>query len=87
MKIVARPIDTIAIFRRGTHPMPRKFRFAREDGSLQEVQVDRVLSVEPRRIAGIPTLLYDCQSVLDQVEHRYQLKYLIGDCRWELYKW
>lgn len=86
MKIVAKPVDAVAVFKRTGRPLPYKFRFREEDGTDREVQVERIFLVEERRIAGIRTLLYDCQSAVGGVQRRYQLKYLIQDCRWELYK-
>ncbi len=86
MRIVAKPVDAIAVFKGAGRPLPYKFRFRREDGTEQEVQVEQIFLVEERRIAGIKTLLYDCQSAMEGVQCRYQLKYLIQECRWELYK-
>jgi len=86
MKIVAKPIDMIAVFKGSGRPLPYKFRFRDEDGSEREVRVDQILLAEERRIAGIQTILYDCQSTAGDVEKRYQLKYLVRECRWELYK-
>jgi hypothetical protein len=86
VRIVAKSVDAVAVFRGTNRPLPYKFRFREEDGTEKEVLVERIFLVEERRIAGIRTLLYDCQSAVDGVQRRYQLKYLIQDCRWELYK-
>lgn len=86
MKIVAKPVDAIAVFKGSGHPRPYKFRLRNADGSGQEVRVDQVISAEERRVAGIQTIVYDCQSTVDGVQKRYQLKYLVRECRWELYK-
>jgi hypothetical protein len=86
MKIVAKPVDAVAVFKGTSRPLPYKFRFRSDSGAELEIYVGQILSVEERRVAGIRTLVYDCQSTVEGVRKRYQLKYLIQDCRWELYK-
>ncbi|MGI6211302.1 MAG: hypothetical protein ACOYJJ_01830 [Anaerovoracaceae bacterium] len=86
MKIVARPVDMIAVFYEGKRPMPWRFRYLDPGGELVTVQVDRVISTEDRRIAGISTYNYCCQSRIRSEERRYELKYFLKDARWELYK-
>lgn len=86
MKIVAKPIDMIATFSDNKKPIPYKFKFFQDSGDKTEVLVDKIVSVEESRIAGIDTLIYTCESkVLDETR-LYQLKYIIRQYRWELYK-
>ena len=85
MKILAQPIDAVAVFAREKPPMPYKFKYVHGDEKC-EIRVDKVLHIENRRIAGIPAIVYSCQSVVDGLEKRYELKYLPSSCRWELYK-
>lgn len=88
MKIVAKPVAMIATFSsdRSKKPMPYKWRFYRDSGEKVEVVVDMIQTVEESRIAGIDALLYTCQSRILDREYIYQLKYIIGQYRWELYK-
>ena len=86
MKIVAKPIDVLATFCGNRKPVPYKFKFYRESGERVAVSVDRICCVEESRLAGIDSLMYTCQSVFDGEEKIYQLKYIIGQYRWELYK-
>ena len=86
MKVVAKPIDAIVVFRGRGKPLPYKFRYTESDGERREIIVDRIILVDEQRIAGSRSLVYDCQSDIDDHERRYQLKYIVNDCRWELYK-
>ncbi|QRN86218.1 hypothetical protein JR334_03060 [Clostridia bacterium] len=86
MKIVSSPIETIVWFKEKDHPRPVRFRIKEEDGSYTLINVDRILEVHPQKIAGIASLIYRCQSLIDETERRYELKYLIQECRWILYK-
>ena len=88
MKIVARPVDMIAVFYASDSktPAPRRFRYSEPDGERMEINVDQVISIESRRFAGIDTIVYKCQSEIAGILRLYELKYIIGEYRWELYK-
>ena len=86
MRVVSRPIDTIVVFRGGSKPLPYKFRYTDNAGESREVLVGRILIAEKQKVGGIPMFVYDCQSVIEGRERRYQLKYRIPDCSWTLHK-
>jgi len=86
MKLVAKPIDAIVIFRSKGHPVPYKFKYKDDLGEDKEIYVGRIIFVDERRLAGTDMLVYECQSKVDDFEKRYQLKYYIPNCKWELYK-
>ena len=86
MKVVAQKIDAIVVFKGTQRPIPYRFRYREADSSESVVTVDKILLVEEKRPAGIPTLFYDCQSTIHGVQRRYQLRYSLPACSWELYK-
>ncbi len=86
MKIVAKPIDVIAVFSGRKKPIPYKFKFYDASEEKVEIAVSKIQCVEERKLAGIDTLIYTCQSEFFGIEKIYQLKYIIGQYRWELYK-
>ena len=86
MKVVAKPIDAIVVFKGKGHPLPYKFRYKDELGESKEIYVGKILYIDERRLAGVDMLVYECQSTLEDTDTRYQLKYFIPSCRWELYK-
>lgn len=86
MKIVAKPIDTIVVFSKGNKP-PRPWKFKLEEGGEDlTVKVDRIIDIREETIAGRPSIIYECQSFFGDSEKRYELKFIIKDIRWELYK-
>ena len=86
MKIVARPIKTMVVFEyEGKVPVPYKFKMQMDDGSEQLVHMDKRISSYKQKTAGIESIIYECQSVIDGIEKRYKLKYILADCRWQLY--
>lgn len=86
MKIVAKPIKTMVVFEyEGKMPIPYKFKFQQDDGSEKIIQIDKRITSYTQRIAGIDTIIYECQSVIDGIEKRYKLKYILPQCKWQLY--
>lgn len=86
MKIVAKPIEMIAVFHPSGTPEPYKFRMTEDDGQRIVVKVDKILESEKSRIAGIECIIYRCQSIISGLERRYELKFVMSKCHWELYK-
>lgn len=86
MKILAEPIEAAVWFKSKEKPQPVKFRYSDGEGVVRRVNVDKIISVDEVKTAGIRAFVYRCQSEIDGVMKVYELKYLISDCRWELYK-
>lgn len=87
MKIVAKPIKTIVVFEYGDKPpMPYKFKLKEESGEETVVVVDKCISTYKSKVAGIESIIYECQSMIHGMEKRYELKYIIPKCAWQLYK-
>ncbi len=86
MKIVARPIETIALFCGVAPPRPLRFRFSGEDGSWVVVRVEQILETRKDRTGGCDSYLYLCQSLVQGQRRRYEIKYLVAETRWVLYK-
>ena len=86
MKLLMKPIDAIVVFKGSGKPLPYKFRYTDTEGVSREVYVKRILTAAEEKFAGIPVYVYDCQSDIGGAEKRYQLKYFIPECRWELFK-
>ena len=86
MKIVSKPIKAIAVFEYddGT-PMPYKFKIMEDSEEEITVQVNKIFGHERKRIAGIESIIYKCQSVFGNIERIYELKYMVSECRWVLY--
>jgi hypothetical protein len=86
MKLVARPIDAIVVFRGNERPLPYKFKYTDDSGESCQIMVGKIICVNEQHIAGARSYIYDCQSLIDDVEKRYQLRYSVDQCSWMLYK-
>ena len=86
MKIVAKPIKTMVVFEyEGKSPIPYKFKIQMGDGSEKTIHIDKRITSYKQRIAGIDTIIYECQSIIDGIEKRYKLKDILAQCKWQLY--
>lgn len=86
MKVVAKPIKTVVVFEyEGENPIPYKFKLQMDDGEEKLIRIDRRISTTRQKVAGIEAVIYECQSVIDGLETRYRLKYLVAECKWQLY--
>lgn len=88
MKILAEPIDAIVTFKaeKNDKPRPYKFRYTDKDSNVYEVKIEKIFQVDEWKFAGIKSLVYRCSSVICGVEKLYEIRYIIDECRWELYK-
>ena len=65
---------------------PVRFRMQVDNEAMQVIKIDRVLVTETEKLAGNIMLVYKCQSVIDNVERLFEIKYELKSCRWILYK-
>lgn len=87
MKLLAKPVDAMVVFRTdGKHPRPYKFKIEDDNGEKQTIFVDQVISSDKTKVCGAENILYKCQSTINGVEKRFELKYYCSRCEWQLYK-
>lgn len=60
MKVVAKPIEMIAIWYLDGSVHPK--RFSVPDTKLERVDVDRIIEMKKEKLAGNPMLVFTCQS-------------------------
>lgn len=84
MKVVAKDIEIICHFsKQGITPL--KFKMQEQD-SYKVIKVDKVITKTTEKLCGNIALIFDCQSVIDGVAKLYQLKYIVEDMKWLLFK-
>ncbi len=88
MKLRNLPIDVIARFRvKGPEiPDPYKFRYKDEHGNAYDVRVERIYHIKDHHFGGKRFFIYRCVSHIAGEERMYELRYLVDECKWELYK-
>ena len=80
MKLIGRPIDAIVVFKGTERPLPYKFKYTDDSGECRQIMVGKIICVDERHIAGAKSCM------IGDDEKRYQLKYMVDQCRWVLYK-
>lgn len=90
MKAVMKDIDMICYFsfdkeknKVDVHPI--RFRIV-ENEENQTIKVEKVITKTQQRFQGVIIWVFDCQSVIQGIEKRYQIIYNTKDCKWILAK-
>ena len=85
MKVVAKEIEVISVMSKGLIT-PLRLRIIKDDESLQVIKVDKVITRAQEKLAGNLMIVFVCQSLVGDIEKRYELKYEMNTCRWVLWK-
>lgn len=86
MKVVMEHIDVIACFDQTKGLIPIKFRIKNKDNSENIIKIDKICYQKQEKIAGNPMIIFICQSLINNVLKKYEIKYEINTCKWYLYK-
>lgn len=85
MKVVRKPVDVIAIFKRKELPMPVRVRM-KLDGQEIVVKVERIIKVQKQKNVGKGTIAYTCQSSINGADRVFEIRFLLDTIEWILYK-
>lgn len=93
VKVLEKYIEMIAWFNESGAPTPIRFKMNATENDYDYdyetstiIKVDKILFKEKEKIAGKDRYLYRCQSLINNIESIYELKYELASCRWILYK-
>jgi hypothetical protein len=84
--VVAKPVEMVAYVNAVGEQNPIKFRYKDDNENLKVIKVDKVLHKTSERIVGKETLIFSCQSKVNETYLLYELRYQVHDCRWILWK-
>ncbi|NLW22982.1 MAG: hypothetical protein GXY88_07000 [Tissierellia bacterium] len=86
MKVLMKPIEMIAWFPKEGVPIPLRYRITTSDDTNHVVKVHKVVYKEEEKLAGNRMILYRCESIINNRQKIYELKYEIDSCKWFLFK-
>jgi hypothetical protein len=86
MRVLAISIEMIAWFNENGMPTPLRFKIKNGDGSNNIIKVDKVIQIEKEKLAGNIMYVFKCQSIIEEFEKLYEIKYELNSCKWMLYK-
>lgn len=84
MKVVNMPIDVLTWTDKDGNIHPIRFRITEED-EYKVIKV-KVLSSEKIKQAGQYIIIYKCQSIIDYIEKVFELRYIVMEHKWVLWK-
>jgi hypothetical protein len=86
MKILAKDVDMVCWFEKTGRPHPVRFKISNEDESETVIKIDKIFTIEKEKLAGNEMLLFKCQSVINNQQKLFELKYELRTCKWILWK-
>ena len=86
VKIVAKPIEVLSVMDTKGNITPLRFKMETEDESYRVTKIDKVIDRTQERLAGNNMMVFNCQSLIENIEKRYEIKYEFNTCKWILFK-
>lgn len=86
MKVLAQPIEVISYTDSKGDIRPLRFRLQIDDEPLKVIKIDKIIFKQLEKFAGNPMLMFRCQSLEENVERIFEIKYELNTCKWILYK-
>ena len=85
MRVLMKPIEMIAWFTNEGYPTPLRYRLT-DENMHKVIKVNKILFKEEEKIAGNRMILYRCESIINDTQKIFELKYEISTCKWFLFK-
>lgn len=85
MKIINKQIDMVAHHSKDGIQTPMKFRLQEGDERII-IKVGRVVESQEGKFGGQRYITYVCESTIDDIEKRYELRLEVERARWTLFK-
>jgi len=86
MKIIAKPIEVFCATDIKGNITPLRFKLETEDQSFKVIKIDKIIGRTKEKLAGNFMIIFNCQSLIGNVEKRYEIKYELNTCKWILFK-
>lgn len=86
MKVIAKPIEVIAWYKKDGSIRPLRFKYETKDEKVHIIKIEQIYSMELEKIAGNLMYKFTCKSTINSIERIYELKYDIDKCKWILFK-
>jgi len=86
MRTNPKEIEVLASFDQAGNVRPLRFRLVDDMGERRIIKVDKVLQLDVEKFGGNVMIKYRCQSVLDDQERIFEIKYERDTFKWFLFK-
>jgi len=86
MEVLSLPIEMVSYTDKKGSMRPIRFRLQIDDQSMQVIKIDKVILKEIEKFAGNIMVVYQCQSLIENVIKLFEIKYELSTCKWILFK-
>ncbi|NLB79091.1 MAG: hypothetical protein GX796_09705 [Clostridiaceae bacterium] len=86
MKILMKSVDMICLNSFDGAITPIKFRWCEDGQEPKIIRIDRILDQKTEKLAGNLMLVFTVQSIINNVERIFEMKYEVKSYKWYLYK-
>ena len=86
MKVLMRSVDMMCCTSKDGIKTPIKFRIADEEKEYKIIRIDKILTRDEEKLAGNRMLVFKVQSIINNCEWLFEMKYEFSTCKWFLYK-
>lgn len=86
MKVISKPIDMVAWFNDEGILHPVIFKILGGYETISTIKVDKILNTSTEKLAGNPMIIFTCQSIINNKQRIYEIKYELNTCKWLLFK-
>ena len=86
MEIINRPIEMISFCAANGELKPLRFRYEGYGHHTRIVRVREILSAKESALVGIQSFLYLCRAMVDGRDQLFELRYMVKDHSWVLYR-
>jgi len=86
MKVVNQQIEIVSFFNTKGEIRPMKFKVLDTDSSQNVIIVDKLIGRKTEKVAAQVFEIFRCQSIINNSEKVYELRYDREKLNWYLYK-
>jgi len=86
MKLINKEIDMVVQHDTKGNLRPMRFRIHGDYGQLIVIGIDKIVSVEHVGENKNPVRAYMCKSIVEGIERIYELRFIVVNMKWILYR-
>ena len=85
MKVLSKPIEMIAHFDKNGKIKPIRFKIE-ENNICKVVKIEKIISTDKEKLCGNISYVFTCNVIIDGILKICEIKYLIEECKWIIFK-
>ena len=85
MKVLSQNIEVICHFDKVGKIKPIRFKIE-EDSGCKVIKIEKIITTDLQKQCGNRVYVFTCMVVIDGIQKICEIKYIIEDCRWLLFK-